>query len=135
MTLNQNTRHMPVVKFEQPPTDNIWILENDSIGTDTARIVPFIENYKDPNARFTFTFMDTHGFTVESDGKERHTSGFPRQPQEKGTPYSMKIEGATHCIIQDVSVSADTKTMVLVQHEGMGANASFQIHVKKSTKS
>ena len=49
MTLNQNTRYMPVISFPTDPSDGelTWTLDNDLRKKDIAKIEPEIKNVSD----------------------------------------------------------------------------------------
>ena len=134
MSLPQNTRYMPVVILPNSPnTENIFTLDNDVIKKDIAKIEPEIQNWAGQNARFNFKIMDATAINVVShDGQLVGEAGGDPQPLEQSTPYPVTVANATHLHLLDLTVTANHKTAVTIEHTDSGAQITAYVHVLKS---
>ena len=136
VTLNQNTRYMPVLSLPQSPnTSNTYTLDNDNHKQDIVKLEPEILNWAQAGERFDFRIMDATALNVVAhDGQLVGVAGGSPQPLEQATPYPVTIQNATYIHLLDLTVTADHKTAILIQHTDSGANLTAYVNVSKSDK-
>ena len=136
VSLPQNTRYMPVVTLPNSPnTENLFTLDNDVIKKDIVKLEPSIQNWSQQNPRFNFRIMDATALNVVAhDGQLLGVAGGAPQPQEQQTPYPVTIQNATYIHLLDLTVTANWKTAILIQHTDSGANLTAHVKVLKSDK-
>lgn len=136
MTLNQNTRYMPVLNFPNDPSggSQIYTLDNDIRKKDIVKLEPEIKNVSDATApKFDFYIMDASALTVSShDGIMIGMDGSGPQTLEQSVPYPVLISDATHLHLLDLRVTQDFQTIVRVVHVGTGATGIVTVKVLKS---
>ena len=136
MTLNQNTRYMPVISFPNDPSngDRIWTLDNDILKNDTANLAPVVKNVSDASQPlFDFYFMDGSAIRIlDHNGTVIGQDGSGPHPVEQSVPYPFVISDATKVSIGDLRVTANWQTIVRVVHVGTGATGIVTIKVLKS---
>tara|TARA_Y100000310_G_scaffold222088_1_gene223741 strand:- start:429 stop:1082 length:654 start_codon:yes stop_codon:yes gene_type:complete len=134
LSLNQNTRYMPVVKiYNAPNTDYKYTLDNDA-SRDAVRIEPEILNWSQPNPRFDFHFTDVSAINITGhDGQVLDTSGAGNYPLEREIPSSLTILNSTFVAVEDLAVTKDVNVTVLIQHVESGAPLTVTLQILKSS--